>query len=57
MELREFGSTRRRIPIIGQGTWYLDADDRGAAIATLRHSIDLGMTHIQRRFIIPGGRS
>jgi diketogulonate reductase-like aldo/keto reductase len=46
MELREFGSTRRRIPIIGQGTWYLDAGDRGAAIAALRHGIDLGMTHI-----------
>jgi diketogulonate reductase-like aldo/keto reductase len=43
---RSFGSTGRRVPLIGQGTWYQPGDDRRAAIAALRRGIDLGMTHI-----------
>jgi diketogulonate reductase-like aldo/keto reductase len=46
MELRVFGCTKRRVPVIGQGTWYGDDDDRDAAIAALRHGIALGMTHV-----------
>ena len=46
MELRRFDSIPRPVPVIGQGTWYDDADDRDAAIAALRRGIDLGMTHI-----------
>jgi diketogulonate reductase-like aldo/keto reductase len=34
------------IPVIGQGTWYIDKADRGAAVAALRRGLDLGMTHI-----------
>lgn len=41
-----FGSTRREVPVIGQGTWYLDQIDRATAVATLRRGLDLGMTHI-----------
>ena len=33
-------------PSIGQGTWNIDRGDRKAAIAALRHGLDLGMTHI-----------
>jgi diketogulonate reductase-like aldo/keto reductase len=43
---RRFGLTKRQVPVIGQGTWYLDEADRGSAIATLRRGLDLGMTHI-----------
>ena len=32
--------------MVGQGTWYLDRGDRGAAVAALRRGLDLGMTHI-----------
>ena len=46
MELRSFGPTRREVPIIGQGTWYIDAAHRASAIAALRRGLDLGMTHI-----------
>jgi diketogulonate reductase-like aldo/keto reductase len=46
MELRPFGPTRREVPVIGQGTWYNEDDDRAAAVAALRRGLDLGMTHI-----------
>jgi diketogulonate reductase-like aldo/keto reductase len=46
MEQRRFGSTKRKVPVIGQGTWYIEAADRDRAVATLRRGLDLGMTHI-----------
>ena len=46
MELRKFGPTRQEVPIIGQGTGYIDAAHRASAIAALRRGLDLGMTHI-----------
>ncbi|HLN14007.1 MAG TPA: aldo/keto reductase [bacterium] len=46
MERRIFGSMRREVPVIGQGTWNIDDGDRAAAIAALRRGLDLGMTHI-----------
>jgi diketogulonate reductase-like aldo/keto reductase len=46
MELRRFGPTRREVPVIGQGTWYIDRGDPSLAIAALRLGLDLGMTHI-----------
>jgi diketogulonate reductase-like aldo/keto reductase len=46
MELRPFDSTRREVPVIGQGTWYNGSDDSASAIAALRLGLDLGMTHI-----------
>ena len=46
MEHRPFGPTKRRVPVIGQGTWYLEHGDRASAVAALRSGIDLGMSHI-----------
>jgi diketogulonate reductase-like aldo/keto reductase len=46
MEFRRFGSTKHQVPVIGQGTWYIDSGDRVTAIAALRLGLDLGMTHI-----------
>jgi diketogulonate reductase-like aldo/keto reductase len=46
MELRDFATARRQVAVIGQGTWYLEAGKRGAAIAAVRRGLDLGMTHI-----------
>ena len=46
MEKRLFGSTRRPVSVIGQGTWYLDSGDRAAAVAALRRGLELGMSHI-----------
>jgi diketogulonate reductase-like aldo/keto reductase len=46
MERRRWGPANREVPVIGQGTWYIDSADRASAIATLRRGLDLGMTHI-----------
>jgi diketogulonate reductase-like aldo/keto reductase len=43
---RVLGPTKAAIPVIGQGTWNMERDDRGAAIAALQRGIDAGMTHI-----------
>ena len=46
MEQRRFGATGQMVPIVGQGTWYIDKGDRVAAVAALRRGIELGMTHV-----------
>src|SRR5436190_2243936 len=46
MRSRQFGNSERDVPIIGQGTWYIDRGDRENAVAALRRGIELGMTHI-----------
>jgi diketogulonate reductase-like aldo/keto reductase len=46
MQHKSFGKTGQQVPVIGQGTWYIDHGDRAAAVAALRKGLDLGMTHI-----------
>jgi diketogulonate reductase-like aldo/keto reductase len=46
MERRPFGSSKREVAVIGQGTWYNQDDERAGAIAALRRGLDHGMTHI-----------
>jgi diketogulonate reductase-like aldo/keto reductase len=46
MERRPFGPLRRAVPVIGQGTWYIDDAHRPTAVAALRRGLDGGMTHI-----------
>ncbi|HEY2158248.1 MAG TPA: aldo/keto reductase [Isosphaeraceae bacterium] len=46
MERRPFGAAGPMVPVIGQGTWYIDAGDRASAVSALRRGLDLGMTHI-----------
>ena len=46
MERRPFGAAGRPVPVIGQGTWYIDDAHRPSAVAALRRGLDLGMTHI-----------
>ena len=46
MEHRPFGSTKREVGIIGQGTWYLEHGDAERAIGAVRRGLDLGMTHV-----------
>jgi diketogulonate reductase-like aldo/keto reductase len=46
MHQHRFGSTKRPVAVIGQGTWYLDEAPRGSAVDALRRGLDLGMTHI-----------
>ena len=48
MRTRTFGSTGRRVPVIGQGSWNVATRGaaRDAAVKALRDGIALGMTHI-----------
>jgi diketogulonate reductase-like aldo/keto reductase len=46
MEARRFGSTKRAVGAIGQGTWYIEEGERASAIAAVRRGLDLGMNHI-----------
>ncbi|MGE0005957.1 MAG: aldo/keto reductase [Parvibaculaceae bacterium] len=46
MQRRRFGAGGRDVPVIGQGTWYIEQADRAAAIAALRRGLDLGLGHI-----------
>ncbi|HYL05799.1 MAG TPA: aldo/keto reductase [Thermoanaerobaculia bacterium] len=46
MRQRTFGPTGRQVPVIGQGTWNMERDDRALAIAALRRGLDLGSTHV-----------
>ena len=46
MERRQFGPAHDEVPVVGQGTWYIENAKRASAIAALRRGLDLGMTHI-----------
>jgi diketogulonate reductase-like aldo/keto reductase len=46
VQTKKFGNNGSDVPVIGQGTWYLDRGDRNTAIAALKRGIDAGMTHI-----------
>ena len=50
-----FGPTRRPVPVIGQGTWYIEEASRSAAVAALLRGIDLGMSHIDTAELYGGG--
>lgn len=46
MKQATFGNNGPGVPAIGQGTWQIDQAHRAAAVETLRHGLDRGMTHI-----------
>jgi len=46
MRRTAFGPTGVRVPVIGQGTWNMERDDRASCVAGLRRGVDLGLTHI-----------
>jgi diketogulonate reductase-like aldo/keto reductase len=57
MDTHIFGPSGRGVPIIGQGTWYIEQADRAAAIAALRRGIDAGMTHIDTAELYGSGKA
>ena len=54
---RIFGSTRRRVAGIGQGTWKIESSAAADAIAALRRGLDLGLTHIDTAEMYGSGAS
>jgi diketogulonate reductase-like aldo/keto reductase len=57
MDTHIFGPGGRAVPIIGQGTWYIEQADRAAAIAALRRGLDAGMTHIDTAELYGSGKA
>jgi diketogulonate reductase-like aldo/keto reductase len=57
MRHRQFGSTKRQVAIVGQGTWYGKEDTRESAMKALRRGLDLGMTHIDTAEMYLSGRA
>jgi diketogulonate reductase-like aldo/keto reductase len=57
MQHRRFGSTKRDVAIIGQGTWNLERSDRASAVAALRRGLDLGMNHIDTAEMYGAGKA
>ena len=59
MEQRPFASSGRPVAVIGQGTWDIPehGSRRDEAIATLRHGVRLGMTHIDTAEMYGNGRA
>lgn len=55
MITRAFGWTAQAVPVIGQGTWYMERDGR-QAVAALRAGLDAGMTHIDTAEMYGSGR-
>jgi diketogulonate reductase-like aldo/keto reductase len=56
MTQRPFGWTGIDVPVIGQGTWYMERDGRREAVGALRAGLDAGMTHIDTAEMYGSGR-
>ncbi|WP_163866298.1 aldo/keto reductase [Myxococcus eversor] len=56
MEQRVFGGTGKEVPVLGQGTWQMEEDDRDEAIRSLRAGLDLGLTHVDTAELYGHGR-
>jgi diketogulonate reductase-like aldo/keto reductase len=46
LKRRALGQSGATLPVIGQGTWRLEASSRGDAVRALRRGFELGMTHV-----------
>jgi diketogulonate reductase-like aldo/keto reductase len=56
MQERPFGDGGPPVSVVGQGTWMMEQDERGAAITAIRRGIDLGMTHLDTAEMYGSGR-
>src|SRR5438105_3727064 len=56
MRTRPFDSLAISVPAIGIGTWNMERDDRASAIATIRHALELGLTHVDTAEMYGNGK-
>lgn len=56
MRQRIFGPTGVMVPVVGQGTWNMEGDDRKSAIDAIRRGLDAGMTHVDTAELYGSGR-
>jgi diketogulonate reductase-like aldo/keto reductase len=56
VKTKTFGATGVPLPVVGQGTWQMESDDRQSAVRALRRGIELGMTHIDTAELYGSGR-
>jgi diketogulonate reductase-like aldo/keto reductase len=55
VERRALGTGGPRVPVLGQGTWQMERDDRRRCLEALRAGLDAGMTHIDTAELYGGG--
>lgn len=46
IDRRRWGGAGFEVPVIGQGTWQMEADDRASCVRALRAGLDAGLTHV-----------
>jgi len=56
MQTRTFGWTGVQVPVIGQGTWKMEGDPPGEAVAAIQAGLDAGMTHVDTAELYGSGR-
>jgi diketogulonate reductase-like aldo/keto reductase len=56
MTRRPFGSTGLQAPVLGQGTWKMERDDRSQAVRALRAGLDAGAAHVDTAEMYGDGR-
>jgi diketogulonate reductase-like aldo/keto reductase len=54
---RIFGTTRRQVASIGQGTWKIEDSAAAEVVAALRRGLDLGLSHIDTAEMYGAGAS
>src|SRR5262245_8976595 len=55
MRRRSFGAWTD-VPVIGEGTWQMEEDDRASAIAAVRRALDLGLVHLDTAEMYGSGK-
>lgn len=55
MRQHRLGWTGIPVPVVGQGTWQMEVEDRAACVDALRRGIDAGMTHVDTAELYGGG--
>jgi diketogulonate reductase-like aldo/keto reductase len=56
VKARRLGPLAVAVPVIGIGTWNMEADDEAAAIASVQRAIELGATHVDTAELYGSGR-